>query len=330
MHINIVGPYPPPIGGISIHIERLSGKLEKANISHLIFNHYDYSDTKKVIATQKSKFWYIKFLFKKVDGIIHFHQFSYWHYFYYLTFCLFKKNPVFITIHEDNILKYHPIKRELAFFCLRNTKSMYTFCVSKRLSRYLNIRQIKSKYLPGFIPPSAVTPKKNHSFNDFFVFSMWKVTPEIADSIYGMSLAFELLNKIDLPMLFLVGSRAETDTYFIDKTIRKYNVNKKIKVLYDQPLVDNISGAKFILRTNNIDGYGISLEEAMYLNTPAIATNVCKRPKGTILFEAGNLLDLTNIVSRVLSPSYKPNTSFSSDCSQKLIELYRAAHEKQL
>ena len=37
--IGVFGPYPPPLGGISVHIARMESFLNKENIDYTIFNH---------------------------------------------------------------------------------------------------------------------------------------------------------------------------------------------------------------------------------------------------------------------------------------------------
>jgi glycosyltransferase involved in cell wall biosynthesis len=69
----IYGPYPPPLGGISVHIKRMEPFLKKHGIDYSIF---DFGSTKKenVIPTNKSIFWYLKILFNKKYDLFHFHQ----------------------------------------------------------------------------------------------------------------------------------------------------------------------------------------------------------------------------------------------------------------
>jgi hypothetical protein len=47
------------------------------------------------------------------------------------------------------------------------------------------------------------------------------------------------------------------------------------------------------LRPSNSDGDAISIREALYYKVPTIASNVIRRPKGTITFKNRNLQDLT-------------------------------------
>ncbi|MDF9507906.1 glycosyltransferase, partial [Bacillus cereus] len=55
-----------------------------------------------------------------------------------------------------------------------------------------------------------------------------------------------------------------------------------------------------MIRPTYSDAYGISIEEAIYFNCRAIASNVCNRPEGTILFENRNINDLVFNIERCI------------------------------
>ena len=54
------------------------------------------------------------------------------------------------------------------------------------------------------------------------------------------------------------------------------------------------------LRPTNTDGFGISLAEAIHFGTLAIASDVCPRPEGTILFKNRDFNDLFTKVNKIL------------------------------
>ncbi len=47
------------------------------------------------------------------------------------------------------------------------------------------------------------------------------------------------------------------------------------------PLFEN---ADLMVRPTCVDAYGVSIAEALYFDCPAIASDVCERPDGTVLF----------------------------------------------
>jgi len=54
------------------------------------------------------------------------------------------------------------------------------------------------------------------------------------------------------------------------------------------------------VRPTTSDSFGISIQEAISAGTPAIASNVCIRPEGTILFEACNTDNFIAMVTKQL------------------------------
>lgn len=187
--------------------------------------------------------------------------------------------------------------RNFLLYFVRRTKFSSLISVSSRLSVYLTNRGIKNILLPAYIPPLKgnfvkINPVSN---KELFLYSIWKLEKSIAQRVYNIELAFEFLSnqKDHLHMLFLIGSKAESDQEYLNSLIKRFSVDDSVTVLYEKQLIDYLPNCKFLLRTNNEDGYGVSLQEALDLRIPAIASAVCVRPKGTILFKKGDLADLT-------------------------------------
>jgi len=139
-------------------------------------------------------------------------------------------------------------------------------------------------------------------------------------------LVFEFLkaNKNDFTMLFMIGSKSGSDLEYLDILVNDYNVLDNIIILFDENLVEYVHNCKFLIRPNLSDGYGVSIQEALDLGVPAIASNVCERPKGTILFKNDDLADLTDKINYTLqTPThYIINKKENLIYHQKLIDKY--------
>jgi len=321
----LIGPYPPPYGGISIHLKRLKKKLDEQNIKHIVYNHYSYANS-DIVATNKSFKWYLYFLFtfNKID-IIHFHQFSFFHYIYYYIFSILRNNRIFITIHEENIFHYNVFKRFITLLLLSRTKYIKLFCVSKKLTDFLVRRKIEAYFLPAYIKPAADYNKKklNLPYDSFFIFSMWKLESKIAYNVYGFDMLEKLMSDRPLNLLLMIGSHIESDRRMAKKIKEKYR--NRVTILYENDLVEYLPHAKFLLRCNSIDGYGVSLEESVQLGTPAIATDVCIRPDGVFLYKYGEYNEMLKIINLVLENKHNMGQYANNDCSFTLIDEYRKA-----
>lgn len=296
----LFGPYPPPLGGISVHISRIETFLRKENIDYEIFNH-GYTENKKVIATKKSLLWYLRVLFIKKRNTFHFHQFFFFHFIFYFIFSLLRREKIIVTIHSERILSYSKFKRAFVLFFISRIRRLNLISVSKNLKNYFDEKGIKSLFLPAYVPPIYVKEiKVNHS-KKLILFSVWKFNEKLANEIYNVPLAFEYLsqNKHKYKMLLMIGSKSDSDEKYLHETISNYQIEKDVIIIFNQNLVDYLNNCEFLIRPNLSDGYGVSIQEALDLGIPAIASDVCERPKGTLVFKNNDLEDLSSKIEHV-------------------------------
>ena len=298
----ICGPYPPPFGGISVHIYRMEQLLREEQIPYAIYDHY-YNKRENVIPTNKSALWYLKFLIKNKHKVVHFHQFFKFHFIYYFIFSYFNSSRLIVTIHSERLLHYPKIFRNFLFFFLKHTRNMTLISVSKALADLLQSKNIKAIFLPAYVPPQPENPVKL-TFDDgkvHFLFSVSRVTKESSETLYDIPLMFEFLkqHKDRFHMTFMLNKTSSNLSYLKD-LINQYSLQKHIELIYDRQLIDFLPNFAFLVRTNNSDGYGVSLQEAMDMGVPAIGSDTCVRPKGTVLFKTGDLKDLTQKINAVI------------------------------
>jgi len=81
------------------------------------------------------------------------------------------------------------------------------------------------------------------------------------------------------------------------------------------------------IRPTNTDGDALSIRESLLLRTPVIASDVCNRPKGTILFNNRNSDDLYDKVVHVRENYEKEMKNIENiefeDNAMKIIDVYR-------
>src|SRR5690606_10060978 len=167
------------------------------------------------------------------------------------------------------------------------TKRLTLISVSKNLKEFLDSKGIATIFLPAYVPPIVINEKTINSNREVFLFSVWKFNKKLATEIYNVPLAFDFLkrNKSRFTMLFMIGNERDSDKELLKNMIEKYSVKNDIEVIYNENLIDYIKQCKFLLRPNLSDGYGVSIQEAMDLGVPAVASDVCERPMGAVLFK---------------------------------------------
>ena len=129
------------------------------------------------------------------------------------------------------------------------------------------------------------------------------------EDLYGLDMCIELIKllKKDFPsvgFLFALANEKINNYYFekMKNKVKKLNLQENFYFIIGQkelwPLFKKVD---LMIRPTCVDAYGISIAEALYFSCPAIASDVCIRPKGTILFKNRNLADLYEKCKQVLN-----------------------------
>jgi glycosyltransferase involved in cell wall biosynthesis len=119
--------------------------------------------------------------------------------------------------------------------------------------------------------------------------------------LYGLDMCVELIKNLkseypNIGLLFALAKKGnKTQKTYLDqvqKTILELDLEKNICIFTNKneiwPLIKK---SDLFVRPTLSDGHSLSVQEANDLNIPVIASNVCLRPKTSILFENENILD---------------------------------------
>lgn len=310
-----VGPYPPPLGGVSVYIYRHSQLLLKqgwhvknidysrnhflVNILHLIslvlspsitVIHVHGPDFKSIIAlmfrpyrstlkmTDHSGRWALKLTGAKK-----------------LLFKLFlKKVTVLIHVGEHIRSYYH--------------KNGIIIPTNKLI--------VQNAFLP---PPPNDEPRIWKTYSDEARIFLTSHRPLLLANaafiafhegvdLYGLDMCLQLTYDLKkqypkLGMLFALADE-NRNTIYLSKILKKraaLGLTENFLIMPDQKeLWPLFRIADLFVRPTFNDGYGISVAEAVYFGCPAIASDVCARPSGAMLFKNRNSLDLLTKAERIL------------------------------
>lgn len=133
------------------------------------------------------------------------------------------------------------------------------------------------------------------------------------NDVYGFLELLQLLQRCRLAG----HTKAELHLYVYGETDRSYweEFTRRCQSLEGVKVVENRSPDCFLralrrasvyVRNTSHDSYGVAVAEALYLGVPSVATNVCDRPDGALLFGAG---DVEALSSRVLEVLGRPPSS---------------------
>lgn len=309
MQYEIWGLYPPPIGGVSIHIKRLASQLNmyervvlrdfKPKESY----QYDYIEP-----VRNPFFVAIQLLFMS-KRIIHVEQFS------LLIFSAFillgRRHHVGLTLHNQrSITIKNPVKKLICRFFFKQCDFiiMNDEQFSKRFVSYYKVNADKIHILPAFLPPDdserkglPVAVKKLRDKHDFVLSAnAFRLRKDNGVDIYGLDMLVNLVarlreNNVDVGLLFLLPEQGDIQHYNIIKN-RINDLNLTEHILIVEGLNDNgfeyWSISDLFVRPTVTDMEGVSVKEALSSGIHVLASDVCLRPKECMLFKSRDENDL--------------------------------------
>lgn len=315
-----IGPFPPPVGGISVYLYRLS-KIERN--SHFI-------DIKQFKNHKKFRIWIIKqiFSFKKKNFIYHSHSLNFRLYFFILSYLSI--HSFSLVIHGISLINQYEQSNGFLKFMIKQmlNKAKFIQVINPDYKKFIRNIGVKNKSIivkNAFLPPpaeeeSTIIKSYENELKKFLenkhpilVANAYSLVFYNNTDLYGLDLCVDLVKllKKDYPELGFIFALADEKGNISYLTKMKEKITN-LKINYNfyfmtghKELWPIFKRVDLMIRPTFIDGYGVSVAEALYFNCPAIASNVCQRPEGTILFKNRDLEDLyekcKNILNKIIN-----------------------------
>ena len=344
MNVEIWGLYPPPLGGVSIHIMRLMHQLNL--YEYVLLKDFKPKDSYSygyIFPVKYPIFEAIKLFFLK-KRIIHVEQFSLLIFIAILV--LGRKHVVGITLHNQRSISIkHPLKKKkceyffkkCAFIIMNDNK------FSKIFSLYYHVSPDKIHILPAFLPPgvderkglpdNVLRFKKKHDY--LLSANAFRLRKENGIDVYGLDMLVSLtehLRKkgVNTGLVFLLPERGDNEYYNeITDSIRHRGLTEHI--LFVEGFNDNgfeyWAISDLFIRPTITDMEGVSVKEALTYGTNVLASDVCIRPKECLLFENRNQEDLFNkAYGFYLVNGYKNKIKYKShiDVALETLKIYKS------
>jgi len=342
--IILIGAYPPPIGGNSIHIKRLSEQYLLKGINAIVLDPYNIptnNDFNNVYRFKGNKLIRgIKLLFKIIKyfdySIVHIHVSAMNRFFFFAVpfiICTIGRKRL-ITIHSGSFQER--IESKSFFYRLWLNLILNRFnhiiTVNDMQANYLiekiKIKRDKINIIPAFIPPMSLN--SNFSIPIELESVKWLVLSSgYCTKLYGY---FEILNVIDklqkegwsIGIILAIYSE-------YDKDILR-QIGNKIKKMKNAIIYNDLPSDKFIslqkicklyIRATYKDGDAIAIREAAMMGCRIIASDCVIRPKGCALFKTGDEQSLYLVLKKCLSDlKYGTLNDVDTEYSEKIISLY--------
>ena len=181
----------------------------------------------------------------------------------------------------------------------------------------LGIAPENIEVIPSFIPPTvreeeiAEIPQEVWAFmnshNPVISANAYRIIFYNNQDLYGIDMCVDLCANLgqyypEIGLVFCLPDIGDHE-YFnkMKQRIAEKGIENNFLFITEQyQFYPILMKCDAFVRPTNVDGYGISIAEAIYFKVPAVASDVCSRPEGTILFSSRDMGEFTSKVKDVL------------------------------
>ena len=315
--ILIIGTYPPPLGGVSVHIYRLKRLLDKNNYSVSIF------DVSKKTFPGLKTLHLIFLLMSHSWDIVHVHSST--PIIMALTGALKKKGNyrLFFTDHNPRLFKGLNKRRKNKIHKFLERLDLLV-CVTEEikenhLSSDMSLAD-RIIVLPAFIPPpltdlEKITSGYPESLNQFvathsplLLTVAYQLNFFEGQDLYGVDMSIRLMTQLSEQFpdsgLIIALSNAEYNKSYLNKLSDQINSGSLAHRIYlltgNNEIWPLIKKTDLFLRPTNSDGDAVSIREALYFDLPVLASDVTTRPPGCVTFKSRDQADYYRKATQLL------------------------------
>jgi glycogen synthase len=339
--IVLVGSYPPPYGGCSVHVQRLQRALRDHFQVDVIdvYGAPQAADDGSVLRCGVRPVGVLRALTalrRSRAPIVHFHVSGMDKFLwasYPLLFSLAPTARPIITVHGGAFVKSFESGPSWRRATIRNVLRRFHRIITvnhdqRRFVEHLGIESGRIKVVPAFLPPvvseSARAREALASLGDC---RRIVVTSGCGLPHYGLHVILDALER------FEAGERTGAILCVYDSYDERYIAELARRRGVRCTIVRDLAPAEFAwvlqrgdvyVRATDRDGDAIAIREASYFGKPVIASDCVERPPGTILFRTG---DAESLASALQSPQLGAQVTRDTGDSglEALLEVYHEA-----
>lgn len=332
-----VGPYPPPLGGVSVHISRLVDSLRGAGVNVGVANHFGKSgeapvsgDSPVVANLGRNPIRYLLTIRRLRCQLLH-------HHYSRLSTLVGNALALPATGCSGSVVTLHSGRTTMG---LSNPETLVarlrfrlTYWALKRFDIVIVVSQRMKEHLEQAMPtlsvvaaPAYLRPTRSElaqplgeTVREFIgdsgrliVISSYGLpfTQERTGDDYGLDTAVEALIAVakDVPEarlalftgLALDDQRSRDHLKELRQRLSEAGIADRFAVFTGEPLIPALVRAEVLIRPSRTDGDAVSIREALSLGLPVIASDCAARPEGVGVVPTGNPGALAEALLRVL------------------------------
>ena len=307
----LIGPTPPPLGGVSVHLARLSCQLARFGVRHCVLSSTATTGDDVIRPLGRHRLLSLLRVAPRLRNkavIVHSSEL---HGLLSAILLKFFGARVAQFYHNGRALKRLGASKWKAYLgglALRRLDRVYTVntLIAEQV-RALAGNGVAVEVLAAFLPPTQKELVANYLHNHIpasaKVIGWCGLTRGDRADIYGFDFFLELLLQINQKSVNVYGLVAASDG--LDPSLLSSSDRVKLEALGDHlvllatetPFVAVMQRLSLFLRPTSSDGDAVSIREALSLGVPVLASAVTPRPAGCDTYPFG---DMENCLSKVI------------------------------
>jgi glycogen(starch) synthase len=340
----LVGPYPPPFGGISAHIARLARGARTDGFTVGVVDHFGRGEQEPLIIAElrRNPWRYWRVLRSVRARVVHYHhaRFST----LVATAWALRDSPAatVATVHGRELEPFLdsriPGVGALTRWALASFDVL--IAVSAEVERSLQAAVGHPvAIIPAYLPDEDDRGELSAEADAFLrqgrslVMAAYRLSVDgRGRTLYGLETAIDSFALVardhpDLRLAIFLASppRSRRETHLLQSLVggtRDPDLRERIRVFYGQPLAPALGLATVFLRPTVTDGDAVSIREAMSAGLPVLASDVVARPDGVTVLVLDRRRWAAEI-DRVLRDGTPATASGSPDDPlARLLEIY--------
>jgi len=317
----IIGPYPPPHGGVSVHVERLLDYLDRAGVAYCVYNTAGPAEIpgRVVSVAARRHGWFLGHLLRGREPVVYVLsskwpvQAATW------IPSRLRGKRVVINLQGEALSDARVVRWLLRAAFRRATRLV---AASPHLRDYLlglGDFADKTEVIPGFIPPRcrpddaaaiAEEVKQFCAAHDPVLLGTGAAVLRNGVDLYGIDLTIDLVERLRAShprvgvlwsLLEIIGrSPAYTDR--LRDRIREGGLSAHWHFAPPQPVFHPVyDRVDVLVRPTASDGDALSIREALSFGVPCVASDAAPRPAQVATFRSRDLADYERAVRGALA-----------------------------
>ncbi|HVP39852.1 MAG TPA: glycosyltransferase family 4 protein [Candidatus Saccharimonadales bacterium] len=345
--LGIVGPYPPPYGGVSVGIQRLARYLEARGVDLLVYNEAGPSfPERRVVGAGGPRRLLWRLFTAGPRRILHYQSPDWRMRCLVALWGLLTGRRSVISIQGESLaptVRAAGPRRALVRFFLRRTSAVITANPEIEAQvRALVGPRARVRTIPAFLPPplDAPDPPLPADLERFLgqrsprlLWVGWALLREGRD-LYGLDLTLDLVERLRgrFPGLGCVlcfsGIRDAQHWERLLEGAERRGLRDALFTVGGLPEIHPLfRRVDACLRPTLSDGDSVAVREALALGTPVVASDAAPRPPACFTFRSGDAADFARATAQALEdlPAARARTKEATmeDNGAKILALYR-------